>query len=269
MSLPSRPIVTSETCAFIATRVRKSRRTLTAVMAIVSALVTSHFARAQESALVFRWTTKDRHVFPAKFLRLQSTSLVVERDGFEFKVPISVLSPASLEFAHRLEDSRGPSAIRATGVAEAPIAPVASFSCGPSIVMFCQDSLGKKIGNGQCADLAAQALKNIGVPVRAGADWPGAGITSGGSRWPGSKRVFLASKAPGSWRTWKRATSCNSTTRSSRVSTIRTRGFIGWWRGITRRSWKAWIPPVKRSPFCIRTGIIGRLSAGRHCISME
>jgi len=151
----------------------KTCRLSAALVACFFTLATGHLARAQESALVFRWTTKDRHVFPAKFLRLQSSSLVVERDGFEFKVPISVLSPASLQFAHCLEDSRGPSAIRATGAASPD--PVASFTYGPSILAFCQDSVGKRIGNGQCADLAAQALKNIGAPLRAGADWPGEG----------------------------------------------------------------------------------------------
>jgi len=64
---------------------------------------------------------------------------------------------------------RAPLAIRAR-----PVAPVASFSFGPSILAFCQDNLGKKIGNGQCGGLAAEALKNVGAPRR-GADWPDEG----------------------------------------------------------------------------------------------
>ncbi len=55
-----------------------------------------------------------------------------------------------------------------------PIAPVASFSFGPSILDFCRANLGKKIGNGQCGSLAAEALKNVGAPAR-GPDWPGEG----------------------------------------------------------------------------------------------
>ena len=166
----------------------QGRRFLVAVATIAFALTTSHLVRAEESSPVFRWTTNDGHVFQAKISSgCLGTSIVVERDGYEFKVPMAALSPASLELARGLVVG-GPLGIRATGVPMSihvtapaplvvratPIAPVASFSFGPSILAFCRENLGKKIGNGQCGSLAAEALKNVGAPAR-GADWPGEG----------------------------------------------------------------------------------------------
>jgi hypothetical protein len=52
---------------------------------------------------------------------------------------------------------------------------VGAFAFGPSILAFCQDSVGKKIGIGQCASLAEEALKDAGAAPRAAADWPGDG----------------------------------------------------------------------------------------------
>ena len=169
---------------------QRSPRLFAAALAIVSTLATSHFVQAQESAPLSQWTRRDGQVFQAKFVRLQGTAIVVAKDGLEFAVPIAGLSPASLEQARRLamrplvSTSVAPRAIpvlpraipgvrmapRATPVT--PLAPVASFTFGPSVLMYCQDSVGRKIGNGQCADLAAQALKNAGAALRAGADSP-------------------------------------------------------------------------------------------------
>jgi hypothetical protein len=165
----------------------QGRRFLVAVAVIVSAFVSSHLVRAEESSPVFRWTTNDGHFFQGKFLGRLGTSIVVGRDGYEFRVSMAALSPASLELARGLV-VRVPLGIRATGVPMAipvtapaplvvratPVAPVASFSFGPSILAFCRENLGKKIGNGQCGSLAAAALKNVGAPAR-GADWPGEG----------------------------------------------------------------------------------------------
>jgi hypothetical protein len=148
---------------------RPGRRLIAAVLAMVSALATGQFVRAEESTPMLRWATIDGHVFQAKFRRLQGSSIVVVRDGFEFTVPISALAPASLELARHLA-VRVPVAIRAT-----PVAPVASFAFGPSILAFCQDNLGKKIGSGQCAVLAVEALKSSGAVARVGADWPADG----------------------------------------------------------------------------------------------
>ena len=164
-------------------RRRDRRCLLSAVWAIVFALAAAPLVRADESTALPQWTTRDGRVFQAKLLRLQGTAIVVVRDGVEFTVPIFTLTPASLEQARRLS-------MRATLVAPAvpvalpavpaavraiPLAPVASFTYNPSILEFCRDHLGKKIGSGQCASLASAALKNAGAPVRGGADWPGDG----------------------------------------------------------------------------------------------
>jgi len=133
---------------------------------------------------MLRWTTKDGHYFQARFVRLRGDAIVVARDGFQFTVSIFALTPMSLEMARR-QAIGAPLVLRATPVAPgarvapvipvAPVAPVASFSFGPSILAYCQEKVGQKIGNGQCAALAAEALKNAGAAVRAGTDWPGEG----------------------------------------------------------------------------------------------
>jgi hypothetical protein len=152
-------------------------RRLFAAVGLVFAFATSPFARAQLSAPVSFWTTKDGHYFQAQFLRLHGTSVVFARDGLELTVSIFSLSASSLELARR-QAMRAPADIRAMSAARAilvkPLAPIASFSFAPSILAFCQDSIGKKIGTGQCAALAAEALKNAGAPAR-GSDWPGEG----------------------------------------------------------------------------------------------
>ncbi|MEP6673227.1 MAG: CHAP domain-containing protein [Chthoniobacter sp.] len=170
---------------------RRARcRLFAAVLAIAFVLAAAPWVRADESTVLPQWTTKDGRVFQAKLLRLQGTAIVVARDGVEFKVPIFTLTPASLEQARRLSmratlvNPAAPVAVRAKPVTPPvtpvvpraiPLAPVASFAVGPSILEFCQENLGKKIGSGQCASLASAALKNAGAPTRAGADWPGEG----------------------------------------------------------------------------------------------
>lgn len=122
--------------------------------------------------------------------------MVFARNNLEFMVPIYALSSASLEKA-RYEAIHPAGAIPATQgtlalpgiqvtravpfirVARAePVAPlpeVASFSYGPSVLAFCRENIGKKIGTGQCASLASTALRNSGAATRNGPDWPAAG----------------------------------------------------------------------------------------------
>lgn len=141
------------------------------LLAIVSIFVAGHFVRAEE------WVRRDGQSFEARFVRLRGTAVVFSRDGLEFAVPIYALSPTSLEMARR-QAVRATVAIPATRAARAvpvnPLPVVASFSCNPSILSFCRDNLGRKIGTGQCAALAVEALKNSGAASR-GTDWPAAG----------------------------------------------------------------------------------------------
>jgi hypothetical protein len=143
---------------------------------------------------MWRWTTNNGRTFKAKFVRLQNTALVVAKGRIEFKVPIFELSPKSIELAKHLAKKRPPTAepvgpvIAATHPNDDPIPPaaaipatdpvllptVASFSLGPSILAFCRENVGKKIGTGQCAMLAEEALKDVGATPR-GPDWPGEG----------------------------------------------------------------------------------------------
>jgi hypothetical protein len=60
-------------------------------------------------------------------------------------------------------------ALAATGVA------ADSSTLGDKVVAFCKDHLGQQVGDGQCAALAAQALKAAGAKVRAGPNSPDKG----------------------------------------------------------------------------------------------
>lgn len=46
---------------------------------------------------------------------------------------------------------------------------------GERVIAYCKNHMGERVGNGQCAGLAAQALKAAGAKMRAGADYPGKG----------------------------------------------------------------------------------------------
>jgi len=148
-------------------------RNLFVILAIAVMLAASSFLRAEEGPSIFRWTTRDGHSFQARFVRLQGSSVVVVRDGWEFTVPISSLPLVSVESA-RHQAPRGPLPISPVVPAEPP-APVASFTFGPSILAFCRENVGKRVGSGQCASLAGEALQSAGAARRAGPDWPGEG----------------------------------------------------------------------------------------------
>ncbi|HEY3900654.1 MAG TPA: CHAP domain-containing protein [Chthoniobacter sp.] len=164
------------------------------MMMAVLAFAGGHSAHGSESSRTWRWTTNDGRTFKAKFVRLQSTALVVAKGRIEFKVPIFELSPKSVELAKKFAKKRPPSAVpigpvlAAThpdsdpgpstealpAIVPASLPPVAAYSVGPSILAFCRENVGKKIGIGQCATLAEAALKDAGAAPR-GADWPGEG----------------------------------------------------------------------------------------------
>ncbi len=63
-------------------------------------------------------------------------------------------------------------------------------SLGDKVVAFCKAHLDKKVGNGQCAGLAAQALKAAGARERGGPDAPNPGDYVWG------KQVYLIEGAP-------------------------------------------------------------------------
>jgi len=56
-----------------------------------------------------------------------------------------------------------------------PVRSAASPSLGDRVVAFCRAHLGQKVGNGECAGLAFQALKWAGAATRGGPDYPGKG----------------------------------------------------------------------------------------------
>lgn len=145
------------------------------------------------------WLRRDGQLFEANFVRLQATAVVFARNNLQFIVPINALSSASLEKA-RYQAMHPAGAITATrgvpilpalpviqvtravpfvrverAVRVAPLPEVASFSYGPSVLAFCRENIGKKIGTGQCASLASTALRNSGAATRKGPDWPAAG----------------------------------------------------------------------------------------------
>jgi len=60
-------------------------------------------------------------------------------------------------------------------VLASPVRAVASLSLGNRVVAFCRAHLGQKVGNGECAGLAYQALKSAGAAPRGGTDYPGKG----------------------------------------------------------------------------------------------
>jgi hypothetical protein len=145
------------------------RRPFAAVMVLIAALIASHFAQAAEGTQVLRWTTRDGHNFRARFLRVQGESVVFARDRLEFTVPIFTLSTGSLKWVTR----QAGQPLKAIPVA--PLAAVGSFTLGPSILAFGQNSLGQKIGNGECGALAAAALRLSGAAPRGGPDSPNPG----------------------------------------------------------------------------------------------
>jgi hypothetical protein len=61
---------------------------------------------------------------------------------------------------------------------------------GDKVVAFCKDHLDKTVGNGECAGLAAQALRAVGAKARAGPDSPNQGDYVWG------KQVYLVQATP-------------------------------------------------------------------------
>jgi hypothetical protein len=164
-----------------------------AAIALAVVFPTNGFAQAEVRNPIVGWTTTDGHVYEGQFVKLQGTVLLVARDRFQFTIPVAALTPPSLYLAKRLAlrgslpvpaSSTVPAVpvMRAIPVTRIPRAlpapqppPVASFDFGPTILAYCRENVGRKIGTGQCASLASSALRNAGAAVRAGPDWPGDG----------------------------------------------------------------------------------------------
>lgn len=216
-----------------------SAHRLVAILALTALLFIPLRAAAQTE--VTAWATKEGTTFWAKIVGCTGMDLILMAGGRDFRVPVSRLSPASVEKACRnlgLPEARlmavgaSPSALprnkdgveRTTKVtkplssggicgslpqkcqAAAPVAtarnssirsagrvacpqagsePVAgetdipvklqddsvSPDLGLKVIAFCKQNLGAKVGNGQCAILAVEALKSAGA-AGMGRDFP-------------------------------------------------------------------------------------------------
>ncbi len=66
--------------------------------------------------------------------------------------------------------------LAAVGIAQSAFADDEPGSAiAPKIIAYCQNHLGQRVGNGQCAGLASQALKEAGAKTRGGPDSPETG----------------------------------------------------------------------------------------------
>lgn len=83
------------------------------------ALTASLALRAQDASAPQSWTASDGRVITAKFIKLDGESVIIEKDGKEFAVPLAKLAPASVALAKKL----GGGATTLTGKAETPTYP--------------------------------------------------------------------------------------------------------------------------------------------------
>lgn len=67
---------------------------------------------AQEAPALHAWISTDGRVTQAKFIRIEGESVVIEKDGGLFAVPLEKLSPTSLELARKLSKGRNVTAER-------------------------------------------------------------------------------------------------------------------------------------------------------------
>ena len=100
------------------------------------------------------WIASDGRVIQAKFVKLAGESVIIEKDGTPFTVPFANLSPGSLEMAKKLAAET----MEKSSKAGAPMTEL-----GPQVVAFCDENLGKKVGDGECAALAVRALAKVGA----------------------------------------------------------------------------------------------------------
>jgi hypothetical protein len=113
-------------------------------------------ARSQEATDLLTWTNRHGRVIEAEFVGLKGDTLTLSRGDRHFTVKLSDLSAESARLAIRLD-----------GHAEAG-------NPGRKVLAFCTRHLGRKVGDGQCASLAAAALDAAGASRRA-PDFPAAG----------------------------------------------------------------------------------------------
>jgi len=64
----------------------QGRRLVACVVTLATLLGAGCLAAPDSSAVVYRWTTKDGRVFPARFLRVRGGATVFMRDGVEYTV---------------------------------------------------------------------------------------------------------------------------------------------------------------------------------------
>ncbi len=149
-------------------------------------LVLGGGVRAEDNSRVWRWKTVNGKTFRGRFVRLEDMVLIVARDGWEFAVPVSALSRKSLELARQQgvwgsatrpvsQVPMGPviHAVVQPGERIAPT-PIAAIDYRRSILTYCQDHIGERVGSGQCAILAVEALRDAGAAGHSG-DFPGEG----------------------------------------------------------------------------------------------
>lgn len=66
------------------------------------ALAASIHLHAQDATAPLSWTASDGRVMQAKFIKLDGESVVIEKDGKEFAVPLAKLAPESVALAKKL-----------------------------------------------------------------------------------------------------------------------------------------------------------------------
>lgn len=96
---------------------------------------------AEEPALP-TWTTSDGKVTQAKFIRLESETVVIEKDGKHLFVPLEKLSPESVALAKKLG---------------------AGADLSAKILQYCEANLGQLVGDGECTALSGSAMAAAGA----------------------------------------------------------------------------------------------------------
>jgi hypothetical protein len=124
---------------------------------IVSVLLATCVAAAPSAAgESYVWTNHAGRSIRAEFVSVDDAFLVIRMNGAIQRTPLAGLSPESVRLAAEIDRRAGGNAL------------------GKSVVAFCRSNLWQKVGDGQCASLAVEALKVAGA-AGMGRDHPGRG----------------------------------------------------------------------------------------------
>lgn len=103
------------------------------------------------------WTASDGRITQAKFIRLDDETVILDKDGTPFAVPLAKLAPESAALAKKM------------GAEAAAV----EADLGAKVMRFCRSNLGQKVGDGQCAALDIKALAAAGAAGMARKHSPG------------------------------------------------------------------------------------------------